>query len=52
MRDPLSRSIDMKELKDVFTGWTAADYFLFAASVLFFFVVFAAVLILVLIIGG
>lgn len=42
----------MKELKDVFSGWTAVDYFLFAASVIFFFVVFAAVLILVLIIGG
>lgn len=42
----------MKELKEVFAGWTAADYFLFAASVLFFFVAFAAVLILVLIIGG
>lgn len=42
----------MKDFKDVFRGWTAADYFLFAASVLFFFIAFAAVLILVLIIGG
>ncbi len=42
----------MKELKEVFSGWTAADYFLFIASVLFFFIAFAAVLILILIIGG
>lgn len=52
MRDPPSRSFKMKELKDVFNGWTAADWFLFAASVIFFFIVFAAVLVLVLIIGG
>lgn len=42
----------MKDLKDIFSDWTVADCFLFAASVLFFFFAFVAVLILILIIGG
>lgn len=42
----------MKDLKELFADYSAADWFIFIASVILFTVTAWAVLILILIIGG